>query len=66
MTTWIDDINRLTHDSSSEVTRQWLEEAQAEAPYCVMPALLYLKRNGVKGNEDVLAKLAISFPDRNA
>ena len=66
MTTWIDDINRLTHDSSSEVTRQWLEEAQAKAPYCVMPALLYLKRNGVKGNEDVLAKLAISFPDRNA
>ena len=66
MTTWIDDIKRLTLDDSGEVTRQWLEEAEEKAPYSVMPALLYLQHNGVKGNEDVLAKLAISFPDRNA
>ena len=66
MTAWIDDIKRLTLDDSVEVTRQWLEEAEEKAPYSVMPALLYLQRNGIKGNEDILAKLAISFPDRNA
>ena len=66
MTAWIDDIKRLTLDDSAEVTRQWLEVAEEKAPYSVMPALLYLQRNGIKGNEDILAKLAISFPDRNA
>ena len=56
----------LVDDNATQVSREWLEQAEQDAPYSVLPALLYLKRNGVKGHEDVLAKLAISFPDRQA
>lgn len=63
---WIKDITRLDASDGSEITRQWLEGAEHDAPYCVLPALLYLERNGVKGNEDVLERLAIAFPDRRA
>ena len=66
MTTWIEDIKRLAAEDSGEVTRQWLECAGNDAPYSVLPQLLFLKHNGVKGNEDVLAQLAIAFPDRRA
>ena len=66
MTTWIDDIKRLAADDGGELSREWLEQANGQAPYCVLPALLFLKHNGVKGHEDVLAKLAITFPDRRA
>ena len=61
MTSWIDDIK-----SGAEPTRQWLEQAQRQAPYSTLPALIYLRAAGVKGNEDILAKLAIPFPDRRA
>ena len=64
-TTWIEDIKRLAA-GGGEVTREWLERAEQHAPYCVMPALLFLKQQGVKDNEDVLARLAIAFPDRRA
>jgi hypothetical protein len=63
---WIEDIKNLASDDKQELSREWLEQAQLAAPYCVLPALLYLKHHGVKGNEDVLAGLAISFPDRQA
>ena len=63
---WIEDIKRLAADEGGEVTQQWLERAEQDAPYCVLPALTFLKANGVKGNEDVLARLAIMFPDRQA
>jgi hypothetical protein len=66
MTTWIEDIKRLAADQDGKADRQWLEHAQECAPYCVLPALLYLERNGIKGNEDVLEQLAITFPDRHA
>ena len=66
MTTWIDDIKRLAADHDCKADSQWLEHAQEHAPYCVLPALLYLEHNGVKGNEDVLKQLAIAFPDRRA
>ena len=49
-----------------ELTREWLEQAMQDAPYSVLPPLFFLKHNGVKGNEDVLSKLAIIFPDRLA
>ena len=64
--TWIDDIKQLENNGDAVLTRQWVEHAQEAAPYCVMPALLFLKHNGVKGNEDILSKLAIMFPDRQA
>ena len=66
VTTWIEDIKHPATDETHELSREWLEQAEQDAPYSVLPALLYLKRNGVKGHEDVLAKLAISFPDRHA
>ena len=64
MTTWIDDIRQFA--DGGELTRQQLERAEQGAPYSVLPALLYLKNEGVKGNEDVLERLAIMFPDRQA
>ena len=63
---WIENIKRLATDETAEVTRQWLEQAEQAVPYCILPTLLYLKRNGVKGNEDVLARLSISHPNRQA
>ena len=66
MTTWIEDIKRLATNKDEDVSKQWLEQAEGQAPYSVLPALLYLKRNGVKGNEDLLSRLAIVFPDRRA
>ena len=67
MAAWIEDFKRLAAgDDNIELTRTWLEDAEQEAPYSVLPALLFLKHNGVKGNEDVLSRLSISFPDRRA
>ena len=62
----IEDIKRVAANEDAAVTREWMEQAQEAAPYCVLPALLYLKRNGVKGNEDVLSRLSLMFPDRHA
>ena len=66
MATWIEDLKQMAQDGGNEATLQWLEDSRQAAPYCVLPALLYLKKNGVKGNEKLLSKLAISFPDRQA
>ena len=66
MTTWIDNIKSMAADKDRKADKEWLEHAQQDAPYCVLPALLFLQRNGVKGNEDVLERLAIAFPDRRA
>ena len=65
-TTWTDDIKRVAADDKAKVTREWMEQAQETAPFSVLPALIFLRHNGVKGNEDVLEKLAINFPDRQA
>ena len=56
----------MAADGDAAVTREWMEQAQQAAPYSVLPALLYLERNGVEGNEDVLSRLALLFPDRRA
>ena len=67
MMKWIEDIKSIAAgDGNIEVTGQWLQTALQDAPYCTLPALLYLEHNGVKGNEEVLEKLAITFPDRQA
>ena len=66
MSSWIEDIKQMEPGKESQVTREWLERAEQDAPYSVLPALTFLKHNGVKGNEDVLSKLAICFPDRQA
>jgi len=61
--------NQLRHilaDETAPVTREWLEDAMSEMPYCTLPLLLYLKRNGIAGNEDLLARLAIATGDRRA
>ena len=62
---WIEDIKNRQNDNG-QLSRQWLEAAEQDAPYSVLPALMYLKSNGIKDNEDVLARLAIAFPDRQA
>ena len=64
--TWTDKIKHLADGNADEVSGQWLADSEQAAPYCVLPALLFLKENGVNGNENVLEKLAISFPDRQA
>ena len=64
--TWIEDIKRLSSGEQVTLDREWLRQAREQTPYSVLPALHYLKQCGIKGNEDVLASLAISFPDRRA
>ena len=66
MSNWIEDIKLAMADADRELDRQWLEQAQRQATYSVLPALLFLKHNGIEGNEDILARLSISFPDRLA
>ena len=46
-------------------TRHWVDEAAASHPYFALPALLYLKKHGVEGNSEMLARLAIAWPDRS-
>ena len=63
---WIEDIKKMAGGDNFKLSRQWLESAEQDAPYSVLPALTYLKSNGIKGNEDVLSRLAIAFPDRHS
>ena len=62
------DIREILADSAHKVTKEWLDEAAAKYPYFTLPALLYLHHNQDREglNEEILGKLAISFPDRKA
>ena len=62
------DIRRMMADATCKVDKEWVESAQKEYPYLVLPVLLYLHRNGKTDgvDEEMLAKLAISVPDRRA
>lgn len=50
---------------NESATREWADEAMARHPYFALPALLYLKEHGVEGNDEMLARLAIAWPDRS-
>lgn len=62
------DIREILSDSAVRVKKEWLEEASAKYPYFTLPALLYLHHNQDKDglDEEILNKLAVSFPDRKA
>lgn len=62
----IDELRHILADETAPVTREWLDKAMSETPYCTLPLLVYLKRNGTAGNEDLLARLAIATGDRRA
>ena len=64
MESLIDDIVRLVSQPETAIETSWLEQAMAEHPYCTLPLLLYLERNGTAGNEELLSRLAIAWPDR--
>ncbi len=49
---------------SSAPTAEWLAEAAREYPYFMLPALLRLEREGIDSDADLLARLAIAWPDR--
>ena len=63
-----EDIKTLLENPSQPIAREWLNEAMAKYPYFTLPLLMYLHRNkDSEGlDEDLLAKLAISSPDRKA
>ena len=61
-----DDIKRHLSDPSLPVSADWAKAALDRYPYCVLPALLYLKQNGIDGNDELLARVAIATPDRKA
>lgn len=61
-----DDIKQLLDNPDAPVTRQWVDEAQRDYPYFTLPLLLFLKRDGTRGNEQLLDRLAIATPDRLA
>lgn len=62
------EIQGMITDSAASVSKEWLDEAKVKYPYFTLPALLYLYHNQDKEglDENVLSKLAISFPDRRA
>jgi len=62
----LDDIQRILDDPQAVVTDQWVEQAQREYPYCTLPLLLYLQRNGTADHDELLARLAIASPDRRS
>ena len=62
----LDDIGRIAENEQALVSQKWLEQALAEHPYCTLPLLMYLKRNGTAGHEGELARLAVMCPDRRA
>lgn len=51
---------------SSEPTAEWLAEAARDYPYFMLPALLRLEQTGIDSDTDLLARLAIAWPDRKA
>ena len=61
-----DDIKRHLSDPSLPISADWAKAALDRYPYCVLPALLYLKQNGIDGNDELLARVAIATPDRKA
>ena len=63
-----EDIKTLFENPSRPIEREWLDEVMAKYPYFTLPLLMYLHRNkDSEGlDEDILAKLAISSPDRKA
>lgn len=62
----VNDIRALLADDSVPVSREWLQEARQAYPAFTLPALLYLKRHGVQGNEQLLDDLALATSDRRA
>ncbi len=51
---------------SSEPTAEWLAEAARDYPYFMLPALLRLGQAGIDSDPDLLARLAIAWPDRKS
>ena len=62
----IDQLKQLIADDTAPVTTQWLQQMREQYPYCPLPMLVFLKRNGVDRNEDLLARLAVAWPDRKS
>ena len=63
---FINDVRRLINNSKEPVSTQWLHGALQAYPYCTLPAILFLRNNGIDGHEQLLDRLAIASPDRNA
>ena len=63
-----EDIKTLFENPSRPIEREWLDEVMAKYQYFTLPLQMYLHRNkDSEGlDEDLLAKLAISSPDRKA
>ena len=63
---FINDIRRLINNSKEPISTEWLHQTQQAFPYSPLPAILFLRNNGIDGNEQLLDRLAIASPDRNA
>ncbi|MBQ2490738.1 MAG: hypothetical protein II539_03500 [Muribaculaceae bacterium] len=63
---FINDIKRFLANDKAPVPSQWLNMAQEKYPYFTLPALLYLRNNGIDDNDELLDRLAIATADRNA
>ena len=63
-----DDIKELLARPDCAIDKEWVQKAQEKYPYFTLPMLMYLHRSkDVAGmDEDMLAKLAVSSPDRKA
>ena len=62
----LSEIQQYLANPELKISREKLDEIQQACPYFTLPLLLYLKQNGIEGNDELLGKLAISIPDRKA
>ena len=60
------DIKRFLEDHSTDISQQWCEEAMQDYPYFTLPQILYLQQCSTTGHTDLLARVAISYPDRKS
>lgn len=59
-----DTLNIISH--SVQPTAEWLGEANDRYPFFMLPAMLHLECHGIDSDPDLLARLAIAWPDRKS
>ena len=61
---FLEDIRQKISDGGAG--REWADEMMARYPYCQLPLLLYLRDNRPADRDELLSRLAIAMPDREA
>lgn len=60
------DIKQYLENDNADISLQWCEEAMQDYPYFTLPQILYLQQCNTSEHSDLLARVAISYPDRKS